>query len=64
MFRKGSSPAVLSSGGGGIASQLKKKGDFRRLVESKKITIGAPIKDTFQHLDHVGVNDVAAKHLQ
>ncbi|KAI9326087.1 hypothetical protein BDR26DRAFT_878039 [Obelidium mucronatum] len=38
--------------------KAKKRGDLRKMVESKKIVIGEPIKDSFQHLSHMGTEDV------
>ncbi|KAJ3100153.1 hypothetical protein HK100_004768, partial [Physocladia obscura] len=36
----------------------EKKGDFRKLVESRRIVISGPIANTFQHVDHLGADDV------
>ncbi|KAJ3020904.1 UNVERIFIED_CONTAM: hypothetical protein HDU68_009904 [Siphonaria sp. JEL0065] len=46
------------NGGEELGHRAKKRGDFRKMVESKKIVIGEPIKDTFQHLSHMGSEDV------
>ncbi|KAJ3071790.1 hypothetical protein HDU98_004794 [Podochytrium sp. JEL0797] len=78
--RKNSSPARLGGnyylnfggfgGGGGTAvadgvvSRMKKRGDFRKMVESKKIVIGEPISDTFQHLSHMGADDIGSIQLR
>ncbi|ORY48567.1 hypothetical protein BCR33DRAFT_714327 [Rhizoclosmatium globosum] len=55
----------LSVAGGGkdekdglTLSRAKKRGDFRKLVESKKIVIGEPILESFQHLSHMGADEV------